>query len=105
VERIFATLKFTPQNNKNFPGSGMSLFDRITDTLDRLMSSPSAITPEDELGHAALLEQSSNRIRDTLKAIKQGKLVATSSSTADLSATDEIRYREMLRSRETTNNN
>lgn len=80
----------------------MSLFDKITSALDRLMPSPSETTPEEECGHVALLEQSSRRIRDTLKAIKQGRLVATSSTTADLQATDELRYREMINQHDTT---
>lgn len=74
----------------------MSLFDRITQSLDRLLSTPQTVTPEDEQGHIDLLAQSSGRIRDTLEAIKQGNLVAASSSTEDLRAMDEMRYQELV---------
>jgi hypothetical protein len=74
----------------------MSLFDRITQKLDRMLSSTSAAVPEDEMGHMALLEQSSSRIRDTLDAINTGNLIAASSTSEDLLATQRMRYQELV---------
>lgn len=74
----------------------MSLFDRIAQSLDKLLSSPAAIAPEEEQGHLALLEQSSGRIRATLDAIHSGNLVAASSTSEDLLATQQMRYQELV---------
>lgn len=74
----------------------MSLFDRIAQSLDKMLSSPSSVSPEDEAGHLALLEQSSGRIRETIDAIKRGNLIAASSTTEDFRCTQEMRYQDMV---------
>lgn len=74
----------------------MSLFDRIAQSLDRMLSSPATALPEDEAGHLDLLEQSSGRMRDTIEAIKRGNLVAASSTTEDLRFERETRYQDLV---------
>lgn len=74
----------------------MSLFDRITQTLDNWLSAPAPEHPaEEEQGHMALLEQSSDRIRATVDAIRQGNLIAASSTTEDIRSRDLMRYEQL----------
>lgn len=74
----------------------MSLFDRITQTLDNWLSAPAPEHPaEEEQEHMALLEQSSDRIRATVDAIRQGNLIAASSTTEDIRARDLMRYEQL----------
>lgn len=74
----------------------MSLLDKITQSLGKILPPPPEASLEDEQGHMALLEQSSGRIRETITAIKEGNLVAASSTTEDLRANHEMRYQDMV---------
>jgi hypothetical protein len=74
----------------------MSLFDKITQTLDTWLSAPETARPgDDEQAHMDLLEQSSARIRETVDAIRKGNLIAASSTTEDIRAADLLRYEEL----------
>lgn len=74
----------------------MSLFDRIVRSLDNILPSPPPDTAgEDEQAHLDLLEQSSARIRATVDAIREGNLIAASSTTEDLRANSELRYESL----------
>lgn len=75
----------------------MSLFDRIAQRLDSLFSSPEAVpSTAEEQAHLELLEQSSARIRQTVDAIRRGKLVAASSTTEDMRISDMLRYEQAI---------
>lgn len=76
----------------------MSLFDTLVQSLDRMLSKPDIVSPEEEQGHLDLLELSKGRVNDTLDAIRAGNLVAAASTIEDVNVTREMRYQDMIHS-------
>lgn len=87
-----------PQHNRG----QMGIFDKAINQVNKWLGKPSgAAAPETDDNYDQIFSESMQRARSTLDAIRQGNLVAASSTIIDEEATAAMRY-EFARTSQTS---